>query len=68
MKIVSGKDFTKHLEKKGWELRRIKGSHYIYTKAGNPARVSVPVHKNTPLKIGLLRYLMKIADITENDL
>ena len=68
MKTVSGKDFIKHLEKKGWELKRIKGSHHIYAKAGNPARIPIPVHGNTPLKIGLLRYLMKIADITENDL
>jgi predicted RNA binding protein YcfA (HicA-like mRNA interferase family) len=28
VKTVSGKDFTKLLEKKGWELRRIKGSHH----------------------------------------
>jgi len=68
VKTVSGKDFTKLLEKKGRELRRIKGSHHIYTKPGNPARVSVPVHGNNPLKIGLLKYLIKVADMTENDL
>jgi predicted RNA binding protein YcfA (HicA-like mRNA interferase family) len=68
VKTVSGKDFTKLLEKKGWELRRIKGSHHIYTKPGYPARISVPVHGNNPLKIGLLKYLMKVADMTEKDL
>ncbi|GIW55447.1 MAG: hypothetical protein KatS3mg082_1851 [Nitrospiraceae bacterium] len=35
MKAISGKDFAKLLEKKGWELRRTKGSHHIYAKAEN---------------------------------
>lgn len=68
MKSISGKEFAKLLEKKSWELKRIKGSHYVYIKSGNPARISVPVHKNTPLKIGLLKHLMKIAGIEEKEL
>jgi predicted RNA binding protein YcfA (HicA-like mRNA interferase family) len=31
-------------------------------------RITVPVHKNTPLKLGLLKALMKVADIHESDL
>ncbi len=68
MKSTSGKEFAKLLEKHGWELKRINGSHHIYAKSGNPARISVPVHSNTPLKIGLLRHIMKIAGINENEL
>jgi predicted RNA binding protein YcfA (HicA-like mRNA interferase family) len=68
MKMVSGKLFCKILEKKDWELARINGSHYIYTKKGTVYRISVPVHKNDALKIGLLKSLMKIADITEDEL
>ena len=68
MKSVSGKEFAKILESKGWALKRVHGSHHIYTKAGNPARISVPIHKNTPLKIGLIKHLMKIADIAEKEL
>ena len=68
MKSVSGKGFAKLLEKKGWELKRIKGSHYVYTKTGNPARISVPIHKNRTLKIGLLKHLMEIASIEEKEL
>jgi len=68
VKSVSGKKFAKTLEKKGWELIRTKGSHYIFAKVGNSARISVPIHGNSPLKIGLLRYLMKIAEIDENEL
>ena len=31
-------------------------------------RISVPVHGNVPLKIGLQRHLMKLADIDEAEL
>ena len=68
MKAVSGGRFCRLLETKGWELKRIKGSHHIYAKAGNPARLSVPVHGNTPLKLGLQRHLMKLAGIDETEL
>ena len=68
MKVVSGKQFCRILESKGWELKRIKGSHHIYAKAGNTARISVPVHGNTPLRTGLLKHLMKIAEIEESEL
>lgn len=68
MKAVSGKEFAKLLEKKGWELKRIKGSHHVYMKSENSARISIPIHKNIPLKIGLLKHLMKIAGIKEEEL
>lgn len=68
MKSVSGKDFARILERHGWALQRINGSHHIYTKTGHPARISVPVHANDALKIGLLRHLMKFAGIEELDL
>jgi len=68
VKTVSGKKFAKLLERRGWELRRIKGSHYIYAKEGNPARISVPIHGNNLLKIGLLKHLMKVAGIDEIEL
>jgi len=68
LKSISGKEFARLLEKHGWELKRIKGSHHVYVKKGNPARISVPIHKNKPLKIGLLKFFMKIAGIDESEL
>lgn len=67
MKSISGKDFTKLIEKKGWKLMRVNGSHFIYSKPGCDVRLSVPIHKNKPLKVGLLRYFMKIANISEKE-
>jgi predicted RNA binding protein YcfA (HicA-like mRNA interferase family) len=68
MKIVSGKEFAKIMEKKGWECKRVNGSHHVYCKSGNPARITIPIHKNDSLKIGLQKNLMKLAEITEADL
>ncbi|MYA65500.1 MAG: type II toxin-antitoxin system HicA family toxin [Gemmatimonadetes bacterium] len=68
MKTVSGKNFCRALEAHGWRLRRIRGSHHIYTKAGTAARISVPVHGNADLKRGLQRHLMRIAEISDSEL
>jgi len=68
VKAISGKRLCRLLEEKGWELKRINGSHHIYTKVGITARISVPLHGNKPLKIGLLRHLMKVAEIDEGEL
>ncbi|MCK5194675.1 MAG: type II toxin-antitoxin system HicA family toxin [Desulfobulbaceae bacterium] len=68
MKSITGKDLCRLLERKGWEMKRIKGSHHIWAKSGNPVRISVPVHGNKPLKIGLLKHFMKVAGIKENEL
>ncbi len=68
MKTISGKDFARLLEKKDWMLKRTKGSHHIYAKKGNAIRISVPIHGNKPLKVGLLRHFMKVAEIDESEL
>ncbi len=68
MKQVSGKEFIRLIQKRGWLLKRINGSHHIFTKAGHPERIVIPVHGNQPLKIGLLKHQMKIAGLTEADL
>lgn len=68
MKSISGKKFAKILEKNGWQLLRVQGSHHIYCKPGQTTRISVPIHGNKDLKVGLLRYLMKQASLSEEDL
>jgi len=63
MKSMSGKELAKLLEANGWDLLRIQGSHHIYGKVGNHSRISVPIHRNQDMKIGLLRNLLKTADL-----
>jgi len=68
LKALTGRAFCRLLEKNGWALKRIKGSHHIYAKEGLPVRLSVPVHGNKTLKRGLQRHLMKISGIEESEL
>ena len=68
MKEISGKAFARAIERHGWKLLRIAGSHHIYGKDGSIVRLSIPVHGNKPLKTGLLRHLMKQAEIEESDI
>lgn len=68
MKAVSGKRFCQLLEAKGWRLMRIRGSHHIYAKTDMPTRISVPIHGNTPLKVGLQKHFMRLAAINESEL
>jgi predicted RNA binding protein YcfA (HicA-like mRNA interferase family) len=67
VKQVSGKVLAKAIERKGWSLVRVKGSHHIFVMSGRRERIVIPIHGNRPLKIGLLRALMKIAELEESD-
>jgi predicted RNA binding protein YcfA (HicA-like mRNA interferase family) len=68
VKQVSGREFARLVQRRGWQLARIHGSHHIFAMAGRRERIVVPIHGNQPLKTGLLRSLMKIAELTEQDL
>lgn len=68
MKSVSGKTLCNIVERKGWRLKRVTGSHYIYSKNGTQVILSIPVHGNRDLPIGTLRGIMKDAGLNETDL
>jgi predicted RNA binding protein YcfA (HicA-like mRNA interferase family) len=68
LKAVSGKDLCKILERHGWILLRIRGSHYIYGQPGNATLLTVPVHGNRDLKVGTLRALLRDSGLTQADL
>ncbi|AFY55850.1 putative periplasmic or secreted lipoprotein [Rivularia sp. PCC 7116] len=68
MKAVSGKAMCKILERQGWVLKRVTGSHHIYSKEGVDSIISVPVHSNRDLPTGTLKSIMKDAALEEEDL
>ena len=68
MKSTTGKDLARIVERHGWTLLRIRGSHHVYGKQGSDIRLSIPIHGNATLKIGLLNHLLKSAGLTEDDL
>ena len=68
MTALSGRAFARLVERRGWQLLRISGSHHIYGKPGSVMRLSIPIHGNRPLKTGLLRHLAKLAEIPDEEL
>ena len=50
MKAISGKDFCRVLERNGWSLLRINGSHHICGQAGVNVRLSVPVRGTATIR------------------
>ncbi len=68
MKHVTGPDMCRALERHGWTLARIRGSHHIYNRPGARRPIPVPVHGNQSLKIGTQRSIMREAGLTEDDL
>ncbi|MCK4352105.1 type II toxin-antitoxin system HicA family toxin [candidate division WOR-3 bacterium] len=63
MKALTGKEMVALLERYGWRVVRVRGSHYIMTKEGSNVRFSIPVHAGKTLKPGLQNHFLKIAGI-----
>ena len=57
----------KLLEKNGFILDRIKGSHYIYYHSETKRRAIVPLHKRD-LPTGTLLEILKQAGISKEEL
>jgi len=68
VKQVSGRELAPVIQRRGWTLARVDGSHHVFTMAGRRERIVIPIHGNQPLKKGLLRSLMKIARLQDEDL
>ena len=58
---VSGKDAVRALERLGFRLDRVEGSHHMLVKDGHPCTVVVPVHGSKPLPKGTLASIIRIA-------
>ena len=60
---MNGKDIIKRLEKEGWILDRIKGSHHIMRKENELRDIPIPVHGNQDLGIGLIKSIEKQSGV-----
>ena len=56
--VLSGKDFVKLLEKLGFTLIRINGSHHRL-KHDDGRITTIPVHKNNDLPKGLMKKIIR---------
>jgi predicted RNA binding protein YcfA (HicA-like mRNA interferase family) len=67
MKALRGKEMVRLLERHGWAVARVHGSHHVLKKEGEAEVITVPVHGNKTLKTGMQKAMLKTAGIAEND-
>jgi predicted RNA binding protein YcfA (HicA-like mRNA interferase family) len=65
IKLCSGAEAIRKLQKAGWSVARRKGSHVMMTKAGYQWTLSIPQHSE--LGPGLLRKLIRQAGLTPEE-
>jgi predicted RNA binding protein YcfA (HicA-like mRNA interferase family) len=58
---VTGGELTKLLERNGWSLDHVTGSHHVMIKGDE--KVSVPVHGPRDIKKGTLQSILKKAGL-----
>ena len=56
---LTGKELAKLAINNGWEEVRVRGSHHHFKKDGVPYIVTIPIHRNKVLKIGLEKKLLR---------
>lgn len=61
---VTGRELIRALERDGFYVKRISGSHQLMEKPGHRFVVSVPVHASKPIKKGTLKGILSAADLT----
>jgi len=59
---MNSAELVRQLERAGWTLRAVKGSHHIYTHPERGGHISVP-HPRKDLGKGLLHKLRKQAGL-----
>jgi predicted RNA binding protein YcfA (HicA-like mRNA interferase family) len=60
---VSGKQVIAALEKEGWYVKRVRGSHHVLRHPTIPDAIPVPVHGSRPIKRGTLASILRTAGI-----
>lgn len=60
---VKSTDLIRELEKAGWVLRRVAGSHHIFRHPSRPAHITVP-HPKKDLGKGLVHKIRKQAGLS----
>jgi predicted RNA binding protein YcfA (HicA-like mRNA interferase family) len=64
--VLSGQEVIKILSKIGFEAVRQKGSH-VYLRHPDGRTTTVPIHRGHDLDRGLLRKIIRDADISRDE-
>ena len=63
---IKGKKLVKILNKIGWLLDHIQGSHYILINKDGK-KITIPVHGNSDIPKGTFRGILNDIDITKDE-
>lgn len=63
-----GTEVIRALQRGGFEIAHIRGSHYYLRKPGQQRLVVVPVYGNRDLPTGTLRAVLRQADLRIEEL
>lgn len=61
----TGKEMVRFLQRQGFSIVRIQGSHHFLERGA--ARTNVPVHGHRVLKIGTLRSILRDIGMTPTE-
>ena len=64
---LTAKEVIRILERRGFNLSRSSGSHYIY-KSVEGKRVTVPVHAGKTIHLKVLRNILRDMEMTVDEL
>ena len=64
---VNGKQVIAALEKEGWYVKRVRGSHHVLRHPRIPDAIPVPVHGNRQLKRGTLASILRAAGLSRDE-
>lgn len=64
---VSGKQVIAALEKDGWYVKRVRGSHHVLRHPSISDAIPVPVHGNRPIKRGTLASILRAAGMSRDE-
>jgi predicted RNA binding protein YcfA (HicA-like mRNA interferase family) len=64
---VKPQELIRVLERRGWQLTRTRGSHYVFKHPEFANRIVVPVH-GRELKRGILTAIIKDTGISRDEL
>ncbi|HNM42822.1 type II toxin-antitoxin system HicA family toxin [Plasticicumulans sp.] len=59
---MNSADLIKRLERDGWELVHVRGSHHVFRHPLKPGHLSVP-HPRKDLGKGLVHQILKLAGL-----
>lgn len=65
---MGGRDAVRALERAGFRVVHVRGSHHYLRHPDRPGLVVVPIHGNRDLPLGTLRSILRQAGMSAEEL